>query len=368
LVIERINERFGTAFGPELLLQARTVETQAKVLRERRAEDQVLVAFHREGDRCPLFLAHPAGGSVFGYDHVARALPERPVYGLQDPHIFAADGVFFESVEDMAKAYLPHLRRVQPHGPYLLGGWSLGGVLAFELANRLAAEGEKVARLVLFDAASPPSAAERRALFWRHVPAQAALRLMARCGPLRALAAPLSVHRRIRRRGWDRIATARELARFDLAPTRGVLRLFFPDASAAELDGGLDAILRDAVHRAEARDNIVPGVDPSNHVQRRRIHQRNLITLFRRYRPRWRYEGPTTLFRQPESAVAPWRKRTWAARYDWHRYCKGPLDVQLVELLATPGQPDPHDNTLLEINTRRYMPLVRAVLEQSEPR
>ena len=362
--VELINARFDTDFGPELIIQARTIEQQAALVRDRDGDHRILVAFRRDGSKCPLFLAHPAGGSVFGYDGIARALPDRPVYGLQDPHIFSTQGLF-ESIEEMAEAYLPHLRRAQPEGPYMLGGWSLGGILAFEMANRLVAEGEQVANLILFDAASPPSAAERRRLFWRFVPARTLLLLMAGLPPLRWLLAPLTIHRRLA--GLDNITRAREMARFDIDESPGSIRLFFPDAPPELRAGGLDRILEDAVKLSETRDNIVPGISPRNHIQRRRIHQRNLTQLFRKYQPTWRYPGRTTLFRQAEEAVAPWRQRGSTLHYDWQRYCVGPLDVHEVELLATEAQPDPHDNTLLPLNTDRYMPRVREALDRSEP-
>jgi pimeloyl-ACP methyl ester carboxylesterase len=360
-----MNAAFDTSFGPELLLEARTIEQQAAQIREREGTHRVLVKFHTGGAKCPLFLAHPAGGSVFGYDGIARALPDRPVYGLQDPHIFETRGVF-ESIEEMAQAYLPHIRRAHPDGPYMIGGWSLGGVLAFEIANRLVADGARVANLILFDAASPPSAGERLRLWRRFVPQRALLLALSRSAPLRALFLPL-LRRRAARHGNDEVACAREMARFDIDESPGALEVFFPWLSRAERAQGLDHVLREAVRRVEAKDNIVPGVSPRNHLHRRRIHQRNLHTLFRRYRPLWRYEGLTTMFRQPEEHVAPWRARGWAGRYDWARYCVGRLDTHFVELLATPEQPDPHENTLLPINTERYMAVVKEAIDRSEP-
>lgn len=362
-VVELINEKFGTTLGPELLLEARTIEQQAAFVRDQDSSERILVKFH-SGTKCPLFLAHPAGGSVFGYDGIARALPDRPVYGLQDPHIFASEG-FFESIEEMAEAYLPHIREVRPHGPYMLGGWSLGGVLAWEMANRLVADGEEVANLILFDAASPATEAERRHLYKQFVPTRKLIMAMAKSPLLRRLLAPWTIHRKLA--GADDIHRAREMARFDIDESPGTIELFFPNAPAELKRGGLDRLLADAVHLSEERDNIVPGISPRNHIHRRRIHQRNLTQLFRKYQPAWRYPGRTTLFRQSDEAVAPWRARGWASHYNWAQYCAGQLDVHIVELLATEAQPDPHDNTLLPINTERYMPAVREALDRSEP-
>jgi len=99
----------------------------------------------------PLFFVHPVGGNVFCYADLIRHLgPDRPFYGLQ------AQGLDGEKkphtrVESMASHYVELLQTVQPEGPYLLGGWSLGGVVAFEMAQQLQAQGQEVALLALID-------------------------------------------------------------------------------------------------------------------------------------------------------------------------------------------------------------------------
>ncbi len=108
-----------------------------------------LVGLQTGGSRRPLFLVHPVGGSVFCYTALARAMgPDQPVYGLQVPE---DNGVPPTSLEEMAGRYLEALRAVQPQGPYRLGGWSMGGVVAFEMARQLAERGEAVEQLALLD-------------------------------------------------------------------------------------------------------------------------------------------------------------------------------------------------------------------------
>jgi len=113
------------------------------------------VAIQPGGSKRPLFLVHPAGGHVFPYVHLAQFLgPDQPCYGLQargledeqDPHT---------RIEDMAAYYVQALQTVQPTGPYLLGGWSMGGVIAFEMAQQLHAQGQRVALLALLDGRIP---------------------------------------------------------------------------------------------------------------------------------------------------------------------------------------------------------------------
>jgi thioesterase domain-containing protein len=99
---------------------------------------------------------HGAGGVVIRFYELARYLgPEQPVYGLQARGLDGRHPCDVR-VEDMAEHYLEEIRRVQPKGPYLLGGYSLGGMVAFEMAQRLIAEGNEKVSVVLFDTFCTP--------------------------------------------------------------------------------------------------------------------------------------------------------------------------------------------------------------------
>jgi thioesterase domain-containing protein len=93
---------------------------------------------------------------VFCYMPLVRYLdPDQPCYGLQmrEPE----DGqVSYRSIEDMAAEYNMALREIQPHGPYFLGGWSFGGLVAFEMAQQLLHQDQVVALLALLDSLAPP--------------------------------------------------------------------------------------------------------------------------------------------------------------------------------------------------------------------
>ncbi|WP_289007986.1 amino acid adenylation domain-containing protein [uncultured Thermomonospora sp.] len=111
---------------------------------------EVLLPIRATGSRPPLFFVHPAGGLAWPYFQFQRHLgPEQPIYGLQ-ARVFTS-GTLPESVNAMAADYLEQIRTVQPHGPYHLAGWSLGGLIAYEMACRLQADGEEVALLALID-------------------------------------------------------------------------------------------------------------------------------------------------------------------------------------------------------------------------
>jgi thioesterase domain-containing protein len=105
-----------------------------------------------KGTLPPLFIVHPAGGSVVCYRALARALgQDRPCYGLQSPAL-ESDEQPPGSIEAMAERYLHEISGVRPQGACLLAGWSLGGVVAYEMAHRLRAAGRHVPALILIDA------------------------------------------------------------------------------------------------------------------------------------------------------------------------------------------------------------------------
>jgi len=104
----------------------------------------------------PWFLVHPAGGDVLCYRELAE-LVGRPCYAFQAPGP-AVGRAPLQDVEDLAREYLPELLTAQPRGPYLLGGWSSGGTIAFELAHQLERRGEVVDRVVMMDAPAPVAA------------------------------------------------------------------------------------------------------------------------------------------------------------------------------------------------------------------
>jgi enterobactin synthetase component F len=112
-----------------------------------------IVHLNRVTRRRPAFFCvHPAGGISWCYGQLARALePERPVYGLQAPGLRA--GVpLAATLDELAADYVARVRELQPDGPYHLGGWSVGGILAQAMAVQLEAAGATVGVLAMLDA------------------------------------------------------------------------------------------------------------------------------------------------------------------------------------------------------------------------
>ncbi|MDK2979749.1 MAG: hypothetical protein PWQ55_96 [Chloroflexota bacterium] len=123
------------------------------------------------GSRAPLFLVHAVGGDILSYRRLVMRLQDddHPVYGVRSQGLGGVSEPF-ERVEDMAAYYLKEMREIQPHGPYYLGGYSFGGTVAYELAQQLAAAGERVALLAMFDTVIVENMpAELRPSKWMHL-------------------------------------------------------------------------------------------------------------------------------------------------------------------------------------------------------
>jgi amino acid adenylation domain-containing protein len=156
-LMESIKARWGSELPLTTLFQYPTIEKVARLLREReKVYSSPLVGLQTGGSRRAFFCVHPIGGTVFHYLPLREYLgPDQPLYGLQSPGLESGE-LPLARVEEMAACYLAALRTVQPDGPYLLGGWSMGGLIAYEMTQQLQAQGEAVDLLVLIDSNSTP--------------------------------------------------------------------------------------------------------------------------------------------------------------------------------------------------------------------
>jgi thioesterase domain-containing protein/acyl carrier protein len=165
-LIERIHKQFKQELPLSTLFLTPTVEGLANTLSSER--DSLpwssLVPIQPAGSNPPFFCVHPIFGVVFPYYELAYHLgTDQPFYALQPIGI---DGKHppLTRIEDMAAHYIKVLRTVQPEGPYFLGGWSFGGLVAFEMAKQLQREGHQVALLAVLDTLAPVSA--NKPSFW----------------------------------------------------------------------------------------------------------------------------------------------------------------------------------------------------------
>src|SRR5713226_1548702 len=161
-----IKKLTGRSLPLATLFQTPTVGQLARILRRDgwSPQWQSLVPIQPGGSRPPLYCVHGGGGNVLFYRDLARHLgSDYPFYGLQCRGL-DGNGNCLTRVEDMASAYLKEIRELQPEGPYYLGGFCMGGSIAFEMAQQLTKEGQRVALLAMFDSYNHNGISPRRSI------------------------------------------------------------------------------------------------------------------------------------------------------------------------------------------------------------
>ncbi|MEU2065087.1 amino acid adenylation domain-containing protein, partial [Streptomyces sp. NPDC013455] len=162
LLAVRLMARIARGLGRSLPLSALfarpTIELLAQAVREGGGGEQgrrALVPVRTGGSRVPLVFVHPVGGDVLCYAELAELLgDDQPFYALQLPD------TELPGIAEMAAHYVEAVREALPDGPYRLGGWSMGGVIALEMAAQLTAAGAEVDLLAVVDLMVPPGPAE----------------------------------------------------------------------------------------------------------------------------------------------------------------------------------------------------------------
>jgi amino acid adenylation domain-containing protein len=154
-LVSAIHKQFGQDLPLSVVFQGATIERLDVMLTQNTGHSaSPLVALQLGGSKRPFFCAHGVGGNVVNYMELAQQLgPDRVVYGLQTP-LLEFDRQF-NRLEDMAANYVEAIRGVQAEGPYLLGGWSMGGLIVFEMANQLRRLGQEVGLLAIMDVRPP---------------------------------------------------------------------------------------------------------------------------------------------------------------------------------------------------------------------
>lgn len=142
LLIENIKKHYHVNLMIHELLSSKTVNNLSKLIRKKiklldANTSDIVIPLRKTGHKTPVFLIHPIGGTIFWYTHLAKYFDlNRPLYAIQDPGI-ESEGYFFERLEEMAHFYFNEIKRIQPIGPYIIGGASFGATVAIEICRHL---------------------------------------------------------------------------------------------------------------------------------------------------------------------------------------------------------------------------------------
>ena len=248
-LVDEATRSLGYPVPLALLLQHPTIEQMAEALAAQPRAASPVIELH-SGHGTPFFCAHPAGGTVLSYQELSQLIGPRTFYALQARGIDDAEPPDHD-LPTMATRFLAAVRDWQPTGPYLLGGWSMGGLIAYEMAQQLVAAGERVRMLVLIDTPAPELIGEPPD------PAGAMARLLDGVAPI------------------------------DLDALRAM-------PAAARLPYVLA--------EAQRVGRVPPGIDPRRAEQMFAVYLAHLDAV-RDYRPR-RYDGPVRLLRALDSGVS----------------------------------------------------------------
>jgi amino acid adenylation domain-containing protein len=162
-LMSQIQQHLGQKLLLSALFEGPTVESLAHLIKQRgdSMSSELVVAIQPDGLKRPIFCIHPPGGNVLGYYELARHMgSDRPFYGIE---AIGLDGKEEPPVhmQILVDRYIEAIRRIQPVGPYLLGGWCTGGTIAYAIAQQLWEQGQRVDLLALLDTsaifATPPA-------------------------------------------------------------------------------------------------------------------------------------------------------------------------------------------------------------------
>jgi len=153
-LVSEINEQFKVQMSVSWVLENNTIESQGLDIRNN--QDAVclyrpVIHFNAKGKKRSLFLIHPGFAGAEVYSEFARHLDKNISFYAIDSYNLNSGQPFIKTIEELANYYIMQIQKLQPVGPYFLGGWSLGGFIAYEMAQQLIRLGEAVEVLYLLD-------------------------------------------------------------------------------------------------------------------------------------------------------------------------------------------------------------------------
>ena len=245
-------------------------ETVAAVSGQGQSRVPSLILLKAGSQSPPIFMAHGLGSTVADLLPLASNLPvAHPIYGLQERGMDGVDAPL-DRIEAMAEFHLAAIRQLQPHGPYLLIGYSFGGLVSLEIARRLSTAGEPIALLALLD--SYP--------YRSYLPPLQSLRLLVRLAKLRLALI-------LRATGTEGEATPHQLQRVKYAQLVAwrAYRPHFYDGKISFVKASIDSFLPDdpvAVWTSLVKEIRLEAV-PGDHLAMLTTHAEAVAHVLLRY-------------------------------------------------------------------------------------
>jgi amino acid adenylation domain-containing protein len=158
-LIDRIEKATSVRLSVETVFLAPNIRDMAAIIRQnaRSPASSLLVPVQPEGTNEPFYCVHDISGDVFVFHELSSRLgKERPFYAVRARGLANGEKPHTD-IQDMASDYIRAVKALQPRGPYFIGGYSFGGVVAFEMAQQMTAQGMEIRLLAIIDEFAPPS-------------------------------------------------------------------------------------------------------------------------------------------------------------------------------------------------------------------
>lgn len=153
-LVTKINRQFKRDFAIAWAVEHNTINKQMQLLQTRndiKNDYQPIVLLTKGKRKTPLFFVHPGHAGAEVYTELASLLANKVSFFALESYNLHSGNPFINSIQEISKIYLQSIRTIAPTGPYYLGGWSLGGTIAFEIAHILTQQGEEVRNLYMID-------------------------------------------------------------------------------------------------------------------------------------------------------------------------------------------------------------------------
>ncbi|RCJ26208.1 non-ribosomal peptide synthetase [Nostoc minutum NIES-26] len=314
-LIAQIKQQFGKDVGLTSIFQNPTIEQLATILQidSDYSNSSCLIPIQPNGSKLPFFCIPGAGGEPFYLYHLGRYLgADQPLYSFQANNLDGLEPA--TRIKDMASHYIQAMQAVQPQGPYFLGGHSLGGIVAFEMATQLLHQGHIVALVVMLDMSAPTSKDKKA---------------------------------RIERLDWDRARWLIELIKAVEVSLSTNMDISYDTLRSLSEEEQLKYVLQ----HLKMVNMLPPHAEITqlkNMVQALKANSLSLIN----YVPQQIYPGRITLLRAsetpPERLASKFSEISQDSTWGWSEYSSKPVDIHFVPGNHITMMAEPHVQVLAE--------------------